>query len=183
MYHPNRSIRIELWHRILGVVLTIAWIGSSHAVGWGRMGSEETPASARTGEPTRPNVLLVLADDLGFSDVGCYGGEIATPNLDRLASRGVKFSQYYNTARCWPTRASLLTGYYAQQVRRDKVEGVPSGTAGKRPVWAKLLPEYLQEVGYRSYHSASGISMEITQARFPSFSGYRWGRAEQLLQS
>jgi len=100
-----------------------------------------------------PNILLILADDLGFSDLGCYGGEIQTPNLDRLASTGVRFSQFYNTARCWPTRAALLTGHYAQSIRRDTVPGVRSGASGVRPAWAKLLPEYLQQAGYRSYHS------------------------------
>ena len=62
---------------------------------------------------------------------GCYGGEIQTPNLDRLAAGGLRFTQFYNTARCWPSRAALLTGYYAQQVRRDTVPGVPSGGRGQ----------------------------------------------------
>jgi arylsulfatase A-like enzyme len=101
----------------------------------------------------RPNVLLIMADDLGFSDIGCYGGEIKTPNLNKLASHGLRFTQFYNTARCWPTRAALLTGYYAQQVRRDTLPGIPSGGRGKRPAWAPLLPEMLKPLGYRSYHS------------------------------
>ena len=63
-----------------------------------------------------PNVLLIMADDLGYSDLGCYGGEIQTPHLDRLADGGLRYTQFYNTARCWPTRAALLTGYYAQPV-------------------------------------------------------------------
>lgn len=101
----------------------------------------------------RPNFVVILADDLGFSDLGCYGGEIETPNLDRLAANGLRFTQFYNTARCWPTRAALLTGYYAQQVRRDTLPGIPSGGRGKRPAWARLLPEMLRPLGYRSYHS------------------------------
>ena len=102
-----------------------------------------------------PNILIILADDLGYSDLGCYGGEIATPNLDSLAENGLRFTQFYNTARCWPSRAALMTGYYAQQVRRDKLAGVPSGggNRGRRPVWAPLLPELLETAGYRSYHS------------------------------
>lgn len=100
-----------------------------------------------------PNVVVIVADDLGYSDLGCHGGEIATPNLDALADRGLRFTQFYNTARCWPSRAALLTGYYAQQVRRDAVPGVTSGTRGVRPAWAKLLPEMLRPLGYRSYHS------------------------------
>jgi arylsulfatase A-like enzyme len=103
--------------------------------------------------PARPNVIIILADDLGFSDVGCYGGEIQTPHLDRLAAGGLRFTQFYNTARCWPSRAALLTGYYAQQVRRDTISGVPSGARGERPGWARLLPELLRPFGYRSYHS------------------------------
>ena len=102
---------------------------------------------------SQPNVLLILADDLGFSDLGCYGGEIATPNLDALATHGLRFTQFYNTARCWPSRAALLTGYYAQQVRRDAIPGLAGGGKGIRPVWAPLVPEFLNEAGYRSYHS------------------------------
>lgn len=105
------------------------------------------------GSVSRPHVLLIVADDLGFSDLGCYGGEIKTPHLDRLAQGGLRFTQFYNTARCWPTRAALLTGYYAQQVRRDTVPGVTSGGAGVRPAWARLLPELLSPAGYRCYHS------------------------------
>lgn len=63
----------------------------------------------------RPNFLIIMADDMGFSDIGCYGGEVKTPNLDRLAQRGVRFTQFYNAARCCPTRASLLTGLYPHQ--------------------------------------------------------------------
>src|SRR6476620_7316433 len=103
---------------------------------------------------TRPNILIIVADDMGFSDAACYGGEIATPNLDALAKNGLRFTQFYNTARCWPSRAAILTGYYAQQVRRDTVPGVtPSGSQGVRPAWARLLPEMLAPLGYRSYHS------------------------------
>lgn len=109
--------------------------------------------SASDTRSRRPNILLIMADDLGFSDLGCYGGEIATPHLDRLARGGLQFTQFYNTARCWPTRAALLTGYYAQQVRRDVLPGVPSGGRGKRPAWAPLLSRRLKSLGYRSYHS------------------------------
>lgn len=63
-----------------------------------------------------PNIVIILADDLGYSDLGCYGGEITTPNLDDLAKNGIRFSQFYNASRCCPTRASLLTGKYPHQV-------------------------------------------------------------------
>src|SRR5881227_3246065 len=65
--------------------------------------------------PPRPNVVIVLADDMGFSDLGCYGGEIRTPNLDALAANGLRFTQFYNCTRCCPSRASLLTGLYPHQ--------------------------------------------------------------------
>lgn len=100
-----------------------------------------------------PNVLLIMVDDMGFSDLGCYGGEINTPNLDKLASDGLRFTQFNNTARCWPTRAALLTGYYPQQVGRDKAPGILGGGRGVRPDWAALVPTYLKVAGYRSYHS------------------------------
>ncbi len=68
------------------------------------------------GEPAaKPNIVLILADDMGYSDIGCYGSEIATPNLDRLARQGLRFTQFYNAARCCPSRASLLTGLYPHQ--------------------------------------------------------------------
>ena len=70
-------------------------------------------------EPARPNVLLIVADDLGYSDLGCYGSEISTPNLDALAKGGLRFTQFYNTSRCWPSRASMLTGYYATKAIAD----------------------------------------------------------------
>jgi arylsulfatase A-like enzyme len=63
----------------------------------------------------RPNIILILADDMGFSDIGCYGGEVETPNIDKLAGNGLRFTHFYNTARCCPTRASLLTGLYPHQ--------------------------------------------------------------------
>src|SRR5260221_3984047 len=110
-------------------------------------------ASAQPQGGPRPNILIILADDMGFSDAGCYGGEIATPNIDRLAADGLRFTQFHNTARCWPSRAALLTGFYAQQVRRDTLPGVVSGSKGVRPAWARLLPEMLKPLGYRSYHA------------------------------
>jgi arylsulfatase len=72
-------------------------------------------APAAQDAAARPNIVIILADDMGFSDIGCYGSEIATPNLDRLAAGGLRFTQFYNTARCCPTRAALLTGLYSHQ--------------------------------------------------------------------
>ena len=92
------------------------------------------------GSPNRPIIILIMADDMGFSDVGCYGSEIATPNLDSLAARGVRFTQFYNSARCCPTRASLLTGLYPHQAGVGYME---PHNRYNRPAIEKLrLPQY-----------------------------------------
>lgn len=71
--------------------------------------------AAMPAHAAQPNIILIMADDMGFSDIGCYGSEISTPTLDGLAGNGVRFTQFYNTARCCPTRASLMTGLYPHQ--------------------------------------------------------------------
>ncbi len=101
----------------------------------------------------KPNIVFILADDLGYSDLGCYGSDIATPNLDALAAGGLRFTQCYNTARCWPSRGALLSGYYAQQIHRDALPALGGGGQGVRQQWARLLPDFLKPAGYRSYHS------------------------------
>jgi arylsulfatase len=101
----------------------------------------------------KPNLVFILADDLGFSDLGCHGSEIATPNLDALARDGLRFTEIYNTGRCWPSRAALLTGYYPQQIHRDRLPATKGGVNGLRPPWARALPDFLAAAGYRSYHS------------------------------
>jgi arylsulfatase len=108
------------------------------------LSAEPRPSTGRSS--ARPNILVIVADDMGFSDPGCYGGEIKTPNIDRLARNGIRFTQAYSTARCWPSRTCLLTGYYAQQVRMDPPKG-------PLPPWARVLPHYLKPAGYRCYHS------------------------------
>lgn len=130
------------WNRLRAGIISLV---VAVAGGW------NLPAIRAADRP--PNIVLIIADDLGFSDIGSYGSEIQTPVLDELAARGLRFTQAYNTARCWPTRAALLTGYYAQQVRRDTIPGIKSGTLGVRPTWAPLLPELLKSRGYRSYHA------------------------------
>jgi len=73
---------------------------------------------------TKPNIMVILVDDMGFSDFGCYGSEIPTPNLDALAQGGVRFTQFYNTARCRTTRASLMTGLYPHQAGMGFLDGM-----------------------------------------------------------
>ena len=101
----------------------------------------------------RPNVIVILSDDMGFSDLGCYGGEIATPNLDALAAGGVRFTQFYNTARCCPTRASLLTGLYPHQAGVGHMlqeTGKPGYTGGLNQS-CRTIAEQLKPAGYRGY--------------------------------
>ncbi len=126
------------------------FIAGSTGLGFALATGVSSLGEAGSSRSRRPNVLLIMADDMGFSDAGCYGGEIETPNLDRLAASGIRFTQHYSTGRCWPSRAAVLTGYYAQQVRRDTLPGIKMEN---RPAWAPLLPELLRRHRYRSYHS------------------------------
>ncbi len=102
---------------------------------------------------SRPNILVILGDDIGFSDLGCCGGEIQTPNLDSLATNGLRFTQFYNTSRCCPTRASLLTGLYPHQAGVGHMM-VDRGFPGYRSNLNRecvTLAEVLQAGGYRTY--------------------------------
>lgn len=114
-------------------------------------------------ESPRPNIILVMADDLGFSDLGCYGSEINTPVLDSLADHGLRFTQFYNAGRSWPTRASTLTGYYPQQVNLD-------GQRADFPVWGHVIPHHLKQAGYRCYHSGKwhllNVNTQIKEGGF-----------------
>ena len=112
------------------------------------------PARSAAAAPAQPNVLLILADDLGWSDLGCYGGEIKTPALDALAAGGVRFTQFYNSARCCPSRASLLTGLYPHQAHvgnmtQDQGVGSP-GYRGTLQADSVTLAEVLRDAGYHT---------------------------------
>jgi arylsulfatase len=98
-------------------------------------------------QPAKPNIIIILADDMGYSDLGCYGSEINTPNIDNLANNGIRFTHFYNAGRCWPTRASLLSGYYPNAIGMDPVSAKREG-----PDWVKTMPQYLNDAGYETYH-------------------------------
>lgn len=103
----------------------------------------------------RPNIILIMGDDMGFSDIGSYGGEIKTPNLDSLATEGLRFTQFYNTARCCPSRASLLTGLYPHQAGMGHMvydRGTPA-YQGDLSFDAVTIAEVLKQAGYDSYMS------------------------------
>ena len=113
-------------------------------------GSVRAAPAARS--DARPNVVVVLVDDMGWSDIGPYGGEIPTPNLDALARGGVRFTQFYATPRCSPTRASLLTGLYPHQTGMGHLDNVvragSSGTTGRLHDRCVTIAEVLRESGY-----------------------------------
>src|SRR5580704_4244836 len=102
----------------------------------------------------RPNIMIILADDLGYSDIGCFGGEIRTPNLDALAAGGLRFTQFYNATRCCPSRASLMTGLYPHQagvgdMNSDEGPRRP-GYRGHLTASCPTLPGVLRSAGYRT---------------------------------
>jgi arylsulfatase A-like enzyme len=101
---------------------------------------------------TRPNVVVILIDDMGFSDLQCYGGEVPTPNINKLAAEGVRFTQFYNTARCSPSRAALLTGLYPHQAGMGFLDNMvvegSKGTTGKLNENCVTMAEVLKEAGY-----------------------------------
>ncbi len=129
--------------RILSVLLAGSWVAPL-------AGAEATePAESKP----RPNLLVIMSDDMGFSDLGCYGSEIATPNLDALAANGLRFTQFYNTARCCPTRAALLTGLYPHQagighMMQDRGHDGYRGDLNRNSV---TIAETLRPAGYRTY--------------------------------
>ncbi|MCR9278206.1 MAG: arylsulfatase [Pseudomonadaceae bacterium] len=119
-----------------------------------------------------PNIVLVLADDMGFSDIGSFGGEIDTPNLDKLAADGLRFSSFYNSARCSPTRAALLTGRYPHDVQMGHLAGrrfaEVDGYRGDLDQAARTIPEVLSDHGYRNvmvgkWHLSSATESDLDQ--------------------
>lgn len=123
----------------------------------------------------RPNIIYVMSDDMGYSDIGCYGSEIATPNLDALAAEGLRFTQFYNTARCCPTRACLLTGLYPHQagVGHMMQDRGYDGYRGDLNRHCMTIAEVLQSAGYRSYISGKWHVTKSTSSD-PMDAKYNW---------
>ncbi len=122
----------------------------------------------------KPNILLILADDMGYSDIGCYGGEINTPNIDKLARDGVRFTQFYNAARCCPTRASLLTGLYPHQAGVGDMVYRNQGPAylGYLNNSTVTLAEVLKEAGYKTLMSGKWHVGHKEETQWPSHRGF-----------
>jgi arylsulfatase len=125
----------------------------------------------------RPDVLLILADDMGFSDIGCYGGEVRTPALDRLAEGGVRMTQFYNTARCSPSRASLLTGLHPHQVGIGilNFDDSPDGYPGNLAEDCATVAEVLEDSGYATYLSGKwhlAVDVDNPNSAWPTRRGF-----------
>ncbi|HJT32223.1 MAG TPA: arylsulfatase [Pirellulales bacterium] len=133
--------------RRLRLALCLAVIANA----WARSASA-APADEEA-QPAKPNIVLIMSDDMGFSDLGCYGGEIHTPNLDRLAGGGLRFTQFYNTGRCCPTRASLLTGLYPHQagVGHMMQDRGQDGYRGDLNEHCVTIAQVLKAAGYGTY--------------------------------
>ena len=112
------------------------------------------PAKAASSS-ARPHIILIMSDDMGYSDVGCYGSEIETPTLNRLAADGVRFTQFYNAARCCPTRASLMTGLYPHQAGLGHMvsDRGPEGYKGRLNERCVTIAEVLRQAGYQTFMS------------------------------
>lgn len=131
-------------------------------------------------EASRPNIIMILSDDMGYSDIGCYGGEVNTPHLDQLAENGLRYTQFYNTARCCPTRASLLTGLYPHQAGMGWMtanEFEEPGYAGNLNRQCVTLAEVAKSAGYATYmtgkwHVSSNIRAEGEKHTWPLQRGF-----------
>ena len=147
------------------------------------LSSQALESSHAQEQKKRPNILLILADDLGYSDLGCYGGEIQTPNLDALAEDGLRFTQMYNSARCCPTRASLLTGLYPHQTGIGSFVGNhpdrPHGYRGTLQSNVVTVAEVLKEAGYRTFMTGKWhVNDPVpTKQGFEEFYGFTHGYA------
>lgn len=128
---------------------------------------------ARSPSSRRPNIVLVMADDMGYTDIGCYGSEIQTPRLDKLASAGIRFTQFYNTSRCCPTRAALLTGLYSHQAGIGLMTGDRGFDAyrGDLNTHCVTLAEAVKTAGYRTYMSGK---WHVTKHTRPQGPNHNW---------
>ncbi|MCF7956948.1 MAG: arylsulfatase [Phycisphaerae bacterium] len=133
----------------------------------------EVKFSGPSSDSKRPNILLIMADDMGYSDIGCYGSEIQTPHLDQLASNGLRFTQFYNAARCCPTRASLLTGLYPHQagIGHMMTDKKLPGYQGDLNTRCVTLAEVLKGAGYATYMSGK---WHVTKHKDPGSSRHNW---------
>ena len=136
---------------------------------------EEGAAADSPESLARPNIILILADDLGFSDVGAYGGEIDTPNIDGLAADGIRFSQFYNAARCVPTRASLLTGHYPHQAGLGHMN-YDAGEPGYRGTLNRATATMAEALGASGYQTHMAGKWHVAANTAPGSDQSNWPR-------
>ncbi len=138
-------------------------------------------AQAPSNNLNKPNVIVILTDDIGFSDIGCFGSEIRTPNIDKLAGNGIRFTHFYNTARCSPSRASLLTGLYPHQAGMGHLSTENFKEAGYVDDLSKnavTMAEVFQQAGYATYmagkwHVAKSITKAGDKSNWPCQRGFQ----------
>ena len=166
---PNLTLRLSNLTSLTPLTLAIAVAGTHLLLACVLQGKERD----------RPNIILIMSDDMGYSDIGCYGSEVETPNLDALAAEGVRFTQFYNTARCCPTRACLLTGLYPHQagvgwMMTDR--GYP-GYEGDLNNKCVTIAQVLGASGYRCYmsgkwHVTPKIQPDADKSNWPLQRGF-----------
>jgi arylsulfatase A-like enzyme len=158
-------------------------LAAAALIAFGAMALTGIQASAQT-QPAaaRPNIVLIMSDDMGYSDLGCFGSEIHTPNLDRLASTGLRFSQFYNMARCCPTRAALMTGLNPHQAGMGHMTPLkpklPEGYRGSLSNRAVTIAEVLGGAGYNTYmcgkwHVAGQEKADGDKSQWPLQRGFQ----------
>ncbi len=160
----RRSFPRHLLHRIAMQLICVAAAVIPHLIDSKPLAAEQT---------SRPNIILIMSDDMGYSDIGCYGGEIDTPNLNKLADGGLRFTQFYNTARCCPTRASLLTGLYPHQagVGHMMNDRGYDGYRGDLNRNCRTIAEVVKTAGYSTYISGK---WHVTKSTSPDGPKHNW---------
>ena len=153
--------RMKVW--LTSVVFLLQWSAYLHA---------QESIESNVAYVSRPNIIFILVDDMGYSDIGCYGGEMKTPNIDSLADEGIRFTSAYNTSKCFPSRACLLSGVYAQQcgMSRKSSGGI---------VNAITIAELLKTAGYRTLAVGKHHSNKSLHDRgFDRFYGFHYGEGK-----
>jgi len=138
---------------------------------------DPSPTRSTADRRGRPDVVVILADDMGYSDIGCFGGEIQTPHIDRIGREGVRLTQFYNTARCSPSRASLMTGLHPHQVGVGilNFDDAPDGYPGDLAEESVTIAEALREAGYATYLSGKwhlSSDMDTPNDSWPTRRGF-----------
>jgi arylsulfatase len=159
----NLSLRIGLNSELIILMVLTLLISSCRS----------KPSKIEALEESRPNILIVMVDDLGFSDISCYGSEIPTPNIDKLASGGLKYTQFRNAARCCPSRASLMTGLYPHRAGIGHMMNdlEHEGYRGDLSINSVTIAEVLKSVDYNTYMAGK---WHLTRFTGPMDSNYNW---------